>query len=175
MAHANHRSGLVRVWLERDPAAKIAIGCFTRFVSVNTTWRMFPNPRRRTVSYRAIVLAVTLCGASGAAFGPSSTTAPSLRPVYGRVIDAGTGKPIESVPVIASGAQIGTVTKANGTFVLSNVPGDLTRIEFRHPCYFRVQVTIPENRDVEVEIGLPFDQSSLQRAGCGGLGARKKG
>jgi hypothetical protein len=43
---------------------------------------------------------------------------------------------------------------------------------FKHPCYFTVQVTIPADSSVAVSIGLPFDQASLRRPGCGGLGAR---
>jgi hypothetical protein len=95
--------------------------------------------------------------------------------VYGRIIDAGTGKTINSVPVIVAGEQIGTISKADGTFAMQGVPGEATRIEFRHPCYFPVFVAVPPDKSVEIEVGLPFDESSLRRPGCGGLGARRKG
>lgn len=96
------------------------------------------------------------------------------RSVSGRVFDAGTGKPIESVPITVIGEAIGTLTNANGKFTMAAVPATRSRIEFRHPCYFAVQVNVSNDTDAEIEIGLPFDQSSLNRPGCGGLAERTK-
>lgn len=96
------------------------------------------------------------------------------RVVHGRVIDAGTGKPVERVPVMVVGDTVGTFTDVDGAFALSGVPSNRSRIEFRHSCYFPVQVAISNDADVEIEIGLPFDQASLRRSGCGGLGARAR-
>ena len=126
--------------------------------------------RRKTA---LLILAITL--ATTAAFTARIPPASSARRiVHGRVIDAGTGKPIASVPITVSGESLGTLTRANGTFAMAGVPGNRSRIEFTHPCYFPVYVIIPNDADADIEIGLPFDNSSLQRAGCGGLGARAK-
>jgi hypothetical protein len=95
---------------------------------------------------------------------------------FGRVIDAGTGRPIEGVSVAVLTARIGTQTGTNGAFRLNQIPADSTHLDFRHPCYFPVSVTVPARGDqeIEIEIGMPFDAASLQRPGCGGLGARGK-
>ena len=93
---------------------------------------------------------------------------------FGRVIDAGTGRSVEEVSVIVPTARVATKTGTNGVFRLNQVPADSTVFEFRHPCYLPVRVAVPPGADVEIEIGLPFDYASLQRAGCGGLGARSK-
>jgi hypothetical protein len=89
-------------------------------------------------------------------------------------MDAGNMTGLPSVDVVASGHEIGVQTKSTGEFRLDNVPEGATQITLRHPCYFNVQVTIPTTGDVDMEIGLPFDRASLQRAGCAGLGARKR-
>ncbi len=118
-----------------------------------------------------LVLSATVL--SGFSITPS-TTLTTTRTVTGRVMDAGNMTGLSSVDVVASGHQIGVQTKSTGEFRLDDVPEGATRIALRHPCYFNVQVTIPTTGDVEMEIGLPFDRASLKRAGCGGLGARKR-
>ena len=117
-----------------------------------------------------VLAALVVSGFAKARSSPQTAT----RTVIGRVIDAGTVQGLSSVNVMAPSQRIGTRTKANGDFRLSDVPEGVMRIELRHPCYYSVQVTIPAIGDVELEVGLPFDRASLQRAGCGGLGARKK-
>jgi hypothetical protein len=119
------------------------------------------------------------CAAALCAVGVGATLAPSqvnvrARIGSGRVIDAGTGRPVDGVSIIIPNARIATRTGTNGTFRLNRVPADSTAFEFRHPCYFPVRVAVPPGADVEIEIGLPFDDASLRRAGCGGLGARSK-
>src|SRR5689334_17023242 len=117
-----------------------------------------------------IVIGVATLGAS--AFGLPIDSRVATRTIHGRVIDAATGKAIGNLPIVVSGASVGSATNAGGVFSIANVPDDATTIQFRHPCYFAVQVSIPPKGDVEIDIGLPFDVSSRQRAGCGGLGGR---
>ena len=127
------------------------------------------------MSVRLGVVTIALSVVTGVAIdAPKPVTQARARSVSGRVIDGGTGKPVDGAKIIAIGAGIGSTSGANGVFTLASVPADVPRVEFRHPCYFAVQVTVPVNTDVEIEIGLPFDNTSLQRPGCGGLGARKK-
>lgn len=105
------------------------------------------------------------------------TTAQSAAPArvaFGRVIDAGTGKPLSSVSVIVPNASLGVNTNANGVFRLDSIPASVSSIDFKHPCFLPVRVTIPPASDGEIHVGLPFDNTSLKRAGCGGLGARAK-
>jgi hypothetical protein len=125
---------------------------------------------RRTLLACAAALCVTGIGVRVA------STQDNARPrtSFGRVIDAGTGRPVEGVSIVVPSAGIGTKTGSNGVFRLNRVPSATTEIEFRHPCYFAVRVVVPVRADLEIDVGLPFDNASLQRAGCGGLGARSK-
>ena len=123
---------------------------------------------------RSTLSTVTLCILCATAFAPAVNPSSTTRTVSGRIVDAGTGKQLASVAVVAVGARVGSTSDASGTFAMTSVPSDVSKIDFRHPCFLPVQVTIAKDADVEIEIGLPFDQSSLQRPGCGGLGARRK-
>jgi hypothetical protein len=127
--------------------------------------------RNSSAAIAGLVLSATVL--SGFSISPS-TMLTTTRTVTGRVMDGGNMTGLSSVDVVASGHQIGAQTQSTGEFRLDNVPEGATRIALRHPCYFNVQVTIPTTGDVDMEIGLPFDRASLQRVGCGGLGARKR-
>lgn len=105
-----------------------------------------------------------------APYHPRATT----RTISGRVADSGTGRALPNVQVVVQGTTVGIVTDANGVFQLQNVPETLSQLQFKHPCYFPTGVTIAATLEFEIEIGLPFDQSSTKRPGCGGLGAREK-
>lgn len=94
------------------------------------------------------------------------------RIVSGRILQVGTVSPIPTVQVMIRGERIGVTTGADGRFALSEVPEGAVELVLRHPCYFPVQIALPATGDAAFAIGLPFDQRSLQRAGCGGLGAR---
>ncbi len=96
----------------------------------------------------------------------------SARAISGRILQVGTVEPIPSVQVSIRGERIGVMTTATGRFELPEVPEGSAELVLRHPCYFPVQIALPATGDAVIAIGLPFDESSLQRAGCGGLGAR---
>ncbi len=97
----------------------------------------------------------------------------STRAIAGRVLQVGVDTPIPGVQVRVRGERIGSSTGAQGRFALADVPAGPVELVLRHPCYFPVQVTLPATGDVSVAIGLPYDQASNRRAGCGGLDARK--
>ncbi len=94
------------------------------------------------------------------------------RSIHGQVIDAGTRQPLAHVRVVVLDARRAAETSESGAYTMRNLPTEAVRVEFRHPCYFPVQVTIPAGREAEVTIGMPFDEESLKSAGCGGRGAR---
>lgn len=97
----------------------------------------------------------------------------AVRSIHGRVVEVGGTAAVSEVQVSVAGISVGTKTSAKGTYELRDLPAGTTQLVFRHPCYFPVQITIPADGDIAVSIGLPFDQTSLRRAGCGGAGARK--
>jgi hypothetical protein len=125
---------------------------------------------QRTVLTCAAGLAIA---GAVSAFAPKQTST-RPRPGFGRVIDAGTGRPVGGASVIVPRAQIGTKTSIDGAFRLNLLPSEATEVEFVHSCYLTVRVAVPAGSDGEIEIGLPFDNTSLRRPGCGGLGARSK-
>ena len=98
----------------------------------------------------------------------------SERSVYGRVTDAGTSTSLAGVQAAVRGTRLASVTRTNGTFTVRAVPVDSVQLLFQHPCYLPVYVVMPPGGDVNVTIGLPYDETSRNRAGCGGLGARSR-
>lgn len=102
----------------------------------------------------------------------SAPGAPVVRAVYGRVTDAGTTTALAGVRVAVHGMRVGSVTRTDGAFTITAVPADSVQLDFRHPCYLPVIVSVPLGGDVAVTLGLPFDHAARQRTGCGGLGAR---
>jgi hypothetical protein len=102
-----------------------------------------------------------------------ANTARRTRAISGRILQVGTAAPIASVQVMIRGERIGSMTATNGRFDLPDVPDGPAELVLRHPCYFPVYIALPAAGDATIAIGLPFDESSLKRAGCGGLGARR--
>jgi len=97
----------------------------------------------------------------------------AVRRVAGRIVDAETGAPLPHVKATIGGVALGGESSDRGTFELRDVPSGAKELVLQHPCYLQVRVALPAEDDVEVRLGLPFDQTSRRRAGCGGLGARK--
>lgn len=98
----------------------------------------------------------------------------STRVVHGRITKAGDSVSIAQVRVSIVGSATGVVTTNDGRFRLPNVDLGTRQLRVLHPCYFESFVTLPPSGDVIVNVGLPFDGSSLRRAGCGGLGSSRK-
>ena len=119
----------------------------------------------------SLILAIGIIAAA-APTRADADAARKTRTVSGRILEVGTVAPISSVQVVLRGERIGTMTAANGRFELPEVPEGATELVLRHPCYFVVQVVLPAAGDAVIALGLPFDESSLRRAGCGGLDAR---
>ncbi len=94
------------------------------------------------------------------------------REVFGVVSDAGRSSPLQNVRVYVRGTRIGTISAANGDFLIRELPDSSLQIVITHPCYFPVAVNLPAGQSLRVDVGLPFDETSQRRAGCGGLGAR---
>jgi hypothetical protein len=121
---------------------------------------------------RTVLIVCGVC-ASVLALAPNRVRhVPPVRTVYGRVVQVDARTPVEGVAAYFSGIKVGMVTGKRGQYWLDSVPVGATELTFTHPCYFAVRVSIPAGGDVSVSIGLPFDQASLKRPGCGGLGAR---
>lgn len=116
-----------------------------------------------------LALGVIITAASPRANAPHT---PATRVISGRVLQVESVTPIATVQVMVRGERIGVFTNVYGRFTLPDVPTGTVELVLRHPCYFPVHVALPATGDAVVAIGLPFDESSLRRAGCGGLGAR---
>jgi hypothetical protein len=70
--------------------------------------------------------------------------------------------------VHVSGQGLGNLTTNAGLFKIHDVPAGVQEVEFEHPCYMPVKVTIPAEGDVSLSIGLPYDSASLKKPFCSG-------
>lgn len=123
-----------------------------------------------------ITTALTLVAITASSGLPSlaESATPTTRTVIGRVTDAGTRAGLAEVLIVVPDQRLGTKSADSGSFTLTDVPTGVVSVELRHPCFFTTQVVIPATGNIELELGLPFDRSSLQRPGCGGLGASRR-
>lgn len=64
------------------------------------------------------------------------------RRITGRVTNADTQAPISGVQVVVQGTSVGTITDANGNYVLPNVPATATTLVFSSIGYRAAQVAI---------------------------------
>lgn len=97
------------------------------------------------------------------------------RTLTGRITDARGWAGKAQFSIVVAGTRIGVVTNDSGYFTLANVPDTPVVLVVKHPCYFTTRVEIPENARTPLALGMPFDEASRARAGCGGLGARSEG
>ncbi|MDQ6829226.1 MAG: SusC/RagA family TonB-linked outer membrane protein [Gemmatimonadota bacterium] len=84
--------------------------------------------------------------------------------VSGRVTDAKTGEPINSVSVTVQGTQIGGVTGNDGTYRLARVPAGLRTLTARRVGYsaLTVRVTVPEGGAATADFALQPSATQLE-------------
>jgi TonB-dependent SusC/RagA subfamily outer membrane receptor len=76
--------------------------------------------------------------------------------INGRVLDGGTEQPLVAVQVYLQGLNVGTLTQANGSYVLRNVRPGTHQIRFQRIGYglHSQSVTVPANGEVTVNATL---------------------
>ena len=109
--------------------------------------------RRSIVITFALALAALL---SGEAWAQTGT-------VTGTVTDAGTLAPVSSAQVFIPGLQIGTLTQANGRYLLVNVPAGTHTVRAERIGYATVEqeVTVAADQAMEVNIMMAEDVLAL--------------
>src|SRR4051812_19606223 len=101
----------------------------------------FPSINR----FVSIPIALAAC----ALLLPAVGWAQALGTIRGRVVEAGSGRPLGEVQVYVEGAQRGAITDAGGNYVLSNLAPGTRLIRTRRVGY------APATRSVEVIPGAP--------------------
>lgn len=92
--------------------------------------------------------------------------------VKGRVVDAGTGKPLSFITVAFPGSRFGTSTNADGAFNLS-ATGAFTRVSFSFIGYQTVIRNIKPNQINELNIRLSSTQTQLKEVSVVSAGKKK--
>jgi len=81
--------------------------------------------------------------------------------ITGRVVDAGTKKPVPDASVFLSNASAGTKTNGDGTFTLTNVRGGQYEMVISFVGYATYKQTIMVNKDVSLP-DVPLEQQTVQ-------------
>lgn len=91
--------------------------------------------------------ATLLAAASFAALVPASASAQATGTVEGRVIEQGSGRPLQGVQVHVAGTTVGTVSAANGTYRIVGSPARTVEVRARLIGF------APQNRQAAVAAG----------------------
>lgn len=85
--------------------------------------------------------------------------------ITGRIVAAGTGRPIASAQVHLPGPELGALTGSDGTFVLENVPAGTYEIRVQHMGYGSVtrEVTVVPDETTEVTFELQAQALALDQ------------
>lgn len=92
--------------------------------------------------------------------------------IRGRVVDAGTNRPIADAQIVVTGSQMGALTNANGDFVVVNVPVGSREIVARRLGYTRQArtVTVSQGAEVRADFALSVSASQLDQVVVTGTG-----
>ena len=94
----------------------------------------------------------------------------------GRVVDSTTQQPVPDVAIVVEGTQRGTVTRSDGSFVLSGVPAGPVRVRARRIGYnSAVQaVTVPAGGTATVQFALGGRVAILEEVVTTGYGTQRR-
>ena len=98
--------------------------------------------------------------------------------IRGRVMDAGSQRPIPEAQVNVTGTTLGAVTNSNGDYVITNVPAGQREIVARRIGYTRQTrtATVGAGADTRVEFSMSVSATQLEQmvvTGTGGSAERK--
>lgn len=107
--------------------------------------------------------------------GPTSAQEPRGT-IAGTVVEEGTGKALAGTNVYLVGTRIGTLSRANGGFVIERVPVGTHQIEFSYIGYTtqRMQVTVAAGQTATVNAVLSVDPLKLDELVVTGYGSARK-
>jgi TonB-dependent starch-binding outer membrane protein SusC len=96
--------------------------------------------------------------------------------ISGRVVDSATRLPIADVTVMVEGTRLGTVTRADGTFLIGGVPVGVQTVRARRIGYGSPQqsVTIIPNGTATVEFALDRRVAILEEVVTTGYGTQRR-
>jgi len=85
--------------------------------------------------------------------------------IAGKIANAETGDAIEGVSVFLEDSQIGTYTKANGTYLLQNVLTGVHTVHVRFMGYKQMQTTITVENDITAIVNFKLEIKAVQVEG----------
>jgi TonB-linked SusC/RagA family outer membrane protein len=96
--------------------------------------------------------------------------------VSGRVVDSTSRQPVPDVAVVIEGTQRGAVSRADGSFILTNVPAGPVRVRARRIGYSSpvVAVTVPAGGIATVEFSLGGRVAILEEVVTTGYGTQRR-
>lgn len=117
---------------------------------------------------RALAAASLLCTALA---GPAA--AQETGTISGRILNAVTNAPINSAQVFIAGANIGTLSRADGRFVISDVPAGTHEVRAQSIGFSPVvqQVSVRAGEAVTIDFALREEAISLEEIVVTGVGA----
>ena len=103
----------------------------------------------------------------------AAAQAPQTGIVRGRVVDATGGQPVNSVQVIIAGTTVGTLTGANGEFILPSVPAGPRTVIARRIGYSerRQDITVTAGQTTTVEFSMALAATTLSDVVVTGVAA----
>lgn len=118
---------------------------------------------RTTIGTLSLLFTVALAGAATAQIPPDSAQAVGTR-VTGKVLDAGTGAPVDRAFLTLSPTSRRTLSDSVGRFVLPDVPPGLYRMEIQHIGYAdrMVEFEVQGRGTTHVEVRLTTQPIALE-------------
>lgn len=109
---------------------------------------------------------------TGAWLWPSQAAAQATGSITGTIVDAASQRPLQDAQVSIPGSGRGTLSNAQGRFLLTNVPaGTVTvRVDLIGYSSQEREVTVEANRPVSMDFALPQDAIALQELVVTGVG-----
>jgi TonB-linked SusC/RagA family outer membrane protein len=93
---------------------------------------------------------------------PDELQAQATGSIRGRVIEAGSQRPVSSVQVVVDGTNLGAVTTANGDYTIANVPAGEHTIRARRIGYRAEERTVTVTAGAAVQADFTIAQSASQ-------------
>jgi TonB-dependent starch-binding outer membrane protein SusC len=117
-------------------------------------------PTLRLAASRSAVAAAAICVLALGA--PPDLAAQATGTIQGQVVDASTLRPIEAAQISVAGTRVGTLTNAQGRFLLTNVPAGERTVRVQVIGYAQVErgVTVRPNETATVSFEL--GQTAIQ-------------
>jgi outer membrane receptor protein involved in Fe transport len=149
----------------------------TRYPNGDSGVRIFDG---KMISTRMVctpsVLRTWLVALALVAVGPSSATAQDIGRIVGRVVEAGTARPLSAVQVFTADQSVGTLSDVDGRFLLLNVPAGPVDIQAQIIGYATKTITgVQVTRGQVTQLDITLESSAVALEGITVSAEREEG